>query len=832
MRKIGKAKIGLLALSLLLVGVAAVGCGKDNHTHDYSSAWAFDAEAHWHPSTCSHDAKTGKSVHSYEVTVVPPTAASAGYTLHACACGYSYTDAPTSSLPVEGELRFDENGHWSPVLEGEVDVQPHDFTPAVVEPTCSTFGYTKHACDCGYWYATDTTKPTGHTVGGVLEYDETGHWYIARCCGAKVNHTSHNYSEVVTAAPTCDTAGEAHFACSDCGYVSSETVTIPAGHTYSDTLASDEYEHWRPATCGHEERTDVADHALIGRSNVCAVCGIVVSPRLAYALASGGEYYIVTGIGCWDSTDVTVPESYHNKPVREIAARAFIGEQLTSVTFEGNNLQFIGADAFAGTQISEVALPGSVQEIGTRAFANTAITALTLGESLQKLGNGVFKECALLETVTVNGSLATLPAYTFQNCPALTSFTYSGETTLAHVGAQAFEDCVKLTTIDLSACERVDFAAFAGCVKFAPANLPKLTTTEDYAFAECGAENVAMPMLQSVAGYLFSYCEKLTSVTLSATSVGAYAFEGCTRLNAVTLTNTQLIGAGAFTGCSALGAIELPDSVIRVGAGAFSGTNASLTTTQDGIKYVSKVVVGYTSGTTAISLKADTVGIADGALRGIAASTVTFTDSVRFIGVDAFRGNTALTSATFSASVRYVGANSFRESGLVNVTVPATVLSVGDNAFYDCKSLTTVSVSAKQIGKFAFSYTGVGRDLDHPVKQRPDYVKLTSVTLGEGVEVIGSNAFQYGKITSVALPATLKEIGGYAFAQTDITQITIPAAVTAIGQYAFYESKITSATFTDAQNWKAGTGSLNLSDPAQNAAYLLDTYKDYDWVKE
>lgn len=667
-------------------------------------------------------------------------------------------------------------------------------------------------------------KPDKPDVGDdkVWESNEIGHWLPAENGGQRGETLAHSYTDRVV--PCAENAGGESgyilYTCTVCKYSFKRDI----GHSYSDVLEGDEYEHWRPATCSHGGKADVAEHALVGRSNECVVCGKAVQPRLSYTLSENGNYYIVTGLGCIDSKAITIPAEYRGKPVCEIAPRVFKDTDITSVTF-GTNVKVIGTEAFANTAVSALSLPSGLEEIGTKAFANTAITTLSLGANIEKIGNAVFRDCALLQTVTIAGNLAEIPSYTFENCVKLTSVSGS----IAGIGAQAFANCKELTSLDLSEATSVGFAAFADCIKYAPTNLAKLAAAEEYAFSGTAISAIALPKLNEVADNLFNGCEKLTTVTLSAESIGKSAFEGCVALDTLSLTSTKLIGENAFKGCESLTELTLPEEVIRVGVNAFEGTE--LISTEGGVNYAANVAIGLASGNT-VALKDGTVGIADGAFQKANITAVTLNSGVRFIGVDAFRESKNFTEITFTDSVKYIGANSFRKSGLTTVTVPATVLSVGDNAFYDCESLTSVTVNAKEIGKFAFSYTGVNRSLNSPVKERPDYAKLATVTLGEGVEVIGSNAFQYALITSVTLPESLKEIGRYAFAQTELTEITVPASVTRIGQYAFYLSKISSATFAEAQGWKAGKNALNLNTASQNATYLKNTYLDYDWIKE
>lgn len=813
-----KGKLILLALTACSVAAFAAACGS-SHTHTAEDSWAFDAESHWHPSSCSHDVKLNKSEHDFEDIVVEAGVGTEGYTLHVCACGYSYRDGETDPLPAKG-YNYDGTDHWT--VGGEKE--GHSIKDTVVEATCAAAGYTKHECTvCGYWYATDPTALLPHTEDDtVWAHDGSSHWHPCLVCGQKSGVTSHTLEESVT-EPTCDEGGFTEFSCDVCGYSAKGRETAPS-HTFGTNFESNEFEHWHPAICEHEgEKADIADH-ILGEDGTCTVCGKKPQPRLGYLFDAEKQYYIVTGIGTLTSTEIEIPATVNEKPVGEIAPSAFEGGTVVSVAFAGNNLKKIGAHAFKNTQIasSNVTLPESVEEIGAQAFMGTNLSGKLVMNGVTKLGQAAFRDTSLVEVEAAK--LSVLRPEVFEGCENLTKFTGKP----VEVQAQAFAGCAVLNTVDLSECEAVGFSAFEGCAALEASSLPKLRTAEEYAFTGSGAKNVTMPLLKAVPDRLFLGCEALVSVDTAAEYIGVSAFEGCSSLSSVTLTKVKTVGENAFKGATALTTLSLPESIYRVGENAFTGTG--LIKEESGVQYAANVAVGCTSGTS-VTLKAGTVGVADGAFRGKTTLTsVHLDDSVRFVGANAFRGTTF--KEIDLKKVSYIGANAFRESGLTSVTVPSTVEVVGDNAFYDCNALSEVTVGAKKIGKFAFSYTGTGRDLDDPVKDRPtDGVSLKRVTFLEGVESIGSNAFQYAKIVQIVLPQSLKEIGAYAFAQTGLINITIPSGVERIGAYAFFEVSISSATFENAEGWKAGNTPLDLSDKTHNATYFKTTYVDYEWVR-
>ena len=152
--------------------------------------------------------------------------------------------------------------------------------------------------------------------------------------------------------------------------------------------------------------------------------------------------------------------------------------------------------------------------------------------------------------------------------------------------------------------------------------------------------------------------------------------------------------------------------------------------------------------------------------------------------VEVNSATSAITTANIPETVTYqettydvtaIGDSAFYDCrSLTTVTIPNSVTYIGDRAFKSCSSLTSVSIpnSVTSIGGAAFSGCS----------------SLTSVTIGNSVTSIGDDAFNScSSLTTVTIPNSITSIGYYAFAFCSaLTSVTIPNSVTSIGDRAFY----------------------------------------------
>jgi uncharacterized repeat protein (TIGR02543 family) len=148
---------------------------------------------------------------------------------------------------------------------------------------------------------------------------------------------------------------------------------------------------------------------------------------------------------------------------------------------------------------------------------------------------------------------------------------------------------------------------------------------------------------------------------------------------------------------------------------------------------------------------------------------------------------------------------------ITRVTIPGSIISIGDFAFSSSGALTslTIPASVTSIGKVAFG----GCELLQEIvvnEANTAYSSLEGVLFNKSKTMLV--AYPGGRTGSYAIPAGVTSIGNYAFYWcAGLTGVTIPEGVTSIGDYAFYSC----------------TGLTSLTIPGSVASigdFALDTY--------
>ena len=137
--------------------------------------------------------------------------------------------------------------------------------------------------------------------------------------------------------------------------------------------------------------------------------------------------------------------------------------------------------------------------------------------------------------------------------------------------------------------------------------------------------------------------------------------------------------------------------------------------------------------------------------------------------------------------VEHIAEQTFVSCKAISIRIPNSVTSIGDMAFSECSSLTSVHISDIVAWcKIVFNM-GSSNPLYYAQHLYLGEVEITDLVIPNSVTSIGNCAFcGCSRLTSVTIPSSVTSIGNWGFSDcTALTTVNIPNSVTSIGDSAF-----------------------------------------------
>ena len=495
--------------------------------------------------------------------------------------------------------------------------------------------------------------------------------------------------------------------------------------------------------------------------------------------------------GCSSLTSVTIPNSVTN-----IGESAFWHcSELTSVTIP-DGVTSIEDYVFNGCySLTSITIPNSVTSIGNYVFDGCgSLTSITIPDGVISIGNFAFSGCNELTSITIPDSVTSIGDSAFEECRILTSISIPDSVT--SIGSSVFNDCFFLETISLSCkstLKRSDFEGKSKFVSYTPHTLKKVevkaeTCTENgnkeyWTCEHCGKyflsddTNPETAKAVELSETVIPASHKLTKVEAKAptcTEDGNKEYWTCEHCGKYFLSDdanpetAKAVEQSEFI----IPALNHKNAIIQNAseptetAPGYSGDRYC----PDCDKVVEKGYTYWNEGNLTWKLYEDgTLTISGtGAMKNY-----DYNDNPSPV-----YNNSNVKKVVIEDGVTSIGNSAFNECiSLTSITIPDSVTSIGTYAFSGCRSLTSITIpdSVTSIGAYAFQSCS----------------SLTSITIPDSVTSIGASAFNScSGLTSITIPDSVTSIGNFAFSYCiSLTSITIPDSVTSIGSYAFYNCK-------------------------------------------
>ena len=261
--------------------------------HDFEGGtWQSDGDHHWKKcSRCDVTDEANKAPHSGGTATCIAKAECV-----TCGTAYGALDA-NNHIGVLGVWQSNEDKHWKEYscCNVHADVGSHHWDEGreTKSPTCTEDGVKTFTCSQCNNTKTEPISALGHDFeNGTWQSDGDHHWKKCSRCDVTDTKTAHRWNEGrETKSPTCTTAGEKTYICTDCGRTKTEQIDA-LGHDWGEWVVT------KPATtsaAGEETRTCKRDASHTETHDI---------PKLTPAPSGGGS-----SSGSGGAPTITVPVS-------------------------------------------------------------------------------------------------------------------------------------------------------------------------------------------------------------------------------------------------------------------------------------------------------------------------------------------------------------------------------------------------------------------------------------------------------------------------------------------------------------------------------------------
>ncbi len=430
-----------------------------------------------------------------------------------------------------------------------------------------------------------------------------------------------------------------------------------------------------------------------------------------------------------------------------------------------NSLTDIGSSAFAYCDsLSNIQLPGGLDKIESETFYGcSALETIHFSNSIKTIGYNAFTYCRNIKNVYFDGSaedwcdisyestqifyFSDCSHYLYLNDELLTNLVLSD---IENICDFCFKNCVEIQSVTLNNVTNIGTLAFSGCTNLENIDITGETKSikpdafynsmlynnwenDNYNGVLYIGKNL-IKVKETLSGWYYvnagtvtiaddavAHCQNLTNVYLpdSIKNIGDYAFSDCGNLHYINLPDgIEKIGRGTF-GSSGINNISIPDSVTIIDSGAFACCNELRTVIiPNSVLEIRDYAFGYCENLSDITMSSNIIRVGDCAF----SYTAYYNDSSNWVDDILYLDNILISGMNASGDIvvkdgtRVIADNAFNDGGslypnlgnknITSVKLPDGLVTIGENSFYGCSSVTSISVPCSLQNIFDFGIAG------------------------------------------------------------------------------------------------------------------------------
>lgn len=374
------------------------------------------------------------------------------------------------------------------------------------------------------------------------------------------------------------------------------------------------------------------------------------------------------------------------------------------------------------------------------------------GKKVISIGVSAFGGAFLgMKSITLPSSLVSIKKWAFQSSELTSIHIPSG---VKEIEPGAFANCANLKTITVDE-KNLHFIATD--------NVLYSKNMKQLYYHPVMKKIQVLQGVEEIIGGAFTNRE-IYSITLpsSLKVIGNDAFHGCFDLSTIQIPEGVVsIGENAFFSSPNLNTIQLPESLMSIGEDAFMGTALTEIYIPRNVK-----TIGHSVFRGCSELKTITVHKDNSFFTSL--NNVLYSKDKQILYYHPAKENIKVIPG-----VKEIYGGAFSNTGIISVSLPEGLQTIGDYAFDRCSSLESIDIpdSVTFIGYDAFLWND----------------SLVSLKLPENLKEIGSSAFEgCFRLKSIVIPKNVTRIGGLAFKDCfRLESVIISEQVEFIGNQAF-----------------------------------------------